>query len=33
MILLSEINLPGFTFLGLTESNVGQSQEVQNTGQ
>ena len=33
MILLREINVPGLTFLGLTESNVGPSQEVQNTGQ
>ena len=33
MILIRELNLPAFTYLGLTESNAGPSQEFQNTAQ
>ena len=33
LLWLSESNLPGFIYLGLTEFNAGSSQEVENTGQ
>ena len=32
-ILFCKLNLPGFIYLGLSKSNAGLSQEVQNTGQ